>query len=203
MLKIGLTGGIGSGKTAVSERFAALGIAIVDADLVARYCVAPGTQALQEIAAHYGDDIIQPNGMLDRAALRQRVFSDASERKWLESLLHPLIAARIQEELSTIDTAYAMLVSPLLLETNQASLVDRILLVDVPEEIQISRTMARDGGDRQQVEQILTAQMSRHERQAGADDILLNDGSLAELDARLQILHEQYLQLAGQATGSA
>lgn len=196
MLKIGLTGGIGSGKTVVSERFAALGIAIVDADLVARYCVAPGTRALQEIAAHYGDDIIRPDGMLDRAALRQRVFSDANERRWLENLLHPLIGARIQEELSMVDTAYAMLVSPLLLETNQASLVDRILLVDVPEEIQIRRTMARDGGNRQQAEQILTAQMSRQERRASADDLLLNDGSLAELDARLKILHAQYLKLA-------
>jgi dephospho-CoA kinase len=201
-LVIGLTGGIGSGKTAASDWFAAQGITVVDADLVSRLVVEPGQPALAEIRAHFGDAVITADGRLDRGALRARVFNDPAERRWLEALLHPRIAAEILRQLQAARSPYAMLVSPLLFETGQKDFVRRTLLVDVPEDVQLSRTSVRDKVDAQQVRNIMAAQMSRTDRRARADDIVVNDGSLADLYAQLVPLHQRYLVLASeQAAG--
>jgi len=196
---VGLTGGIGSGKTAVSDRFHALGIVIVDADIAARVVVEPGKPALDEIQKHFGESIIQHDGNLDRAALREKVFRDEKERKWLEQLLHPLINEQIRTELSESSSPYTILVSPLLIETGQSRFTHRILVVDVPLEKQIERTMARDNNSEEQVRNILKVQTSRDERVASADDIILNDEDLNKLDQSVSDLHENYLKLASQA----
>lgn len=193
---VGLTGGIGSGKTAASDWFKAQGIVIVDADLVSRQVVEPGTPALAAIAARFGTDVIQPDGTLDRAALRRIVFEHPEERRWLEQLTHPLIAQEILRQLAAATSPYAILVSPLLFETGQKSFVKRTLLIDVPEEHQLARTAARDKVGEAQVRAIMAAQMSREERRARADDIVVNEGTLAELHQRLAPLHARYLELA-------
>jgi len=195
---VGLTGGIGSGKTAVSDRFHGLGIVIVDADIAARVVVEPGQPALKEIQKHFGETIIQADGSLDRAALREKIFSDEQERKWLEQLLHPLINEEIRKELSASSSPYTILVSPLLFETGQSRFTHRILIVDVPLEMQIERTMARDNNSEEQVRNIIDAQTSRDERVASADDIILNDGDLIKLDSGVADLHAEYLTLARQ-----
>lgn len=194
---VGLTGGIGSGKTAVSDRFAAKGVDIVDADIASRVVVEPGRPALTSIAEHYGAEVIQPDGALDRAALRAHVFSDEAERKWLERLLHPLINEYIAEQLSAATSAYAILVNPLLLETSQHKrFTQRVLVVDVPVEVQIERTMARDDNPRSQVEAIIAAQISRDDRLAAADDVIRNDQGFDVLDAEVNALHAKYLEMA-------
>lgn len=196
---VGLTGGIGSGKTAVSDRFHALGINIVDADIAARVVVEPGKPALQEIQKHFGAAIIQANGSLDRAILREKVFKDDQERKWLEQLLHPLINEEIRKELASSSSPYTMLVSPLLIETGQSRYTQRILVVDVPLEKQIERTMARDNNSEEQVRNIIKVQTSRQERVASADDIIVNDQDIDKLDQSVSELHAKYLELADQA----
>ena len=196
MFVIGITGGIGSGKTAVSDRFAELGIKVVDADVAARVVVEPGRPALDEIREHFGAETIRPDGSLDRAALRSKVFEDANERKWLETLLHPLINQHIREELASADSAYAVLVSPLMFETGQHRLTHRILVVDVPESVQLERTMARDANSEPQVRAIMAAQSSREARLELADDVIVNDRGLDVLDAEVNRLHERYLELA-------
>ncbi len=199
MLVAGLTGGIGSGKSAASACFSALGIPVIDADRVARQVVEPGSEALLKIAAHFGQDVIQPDGSLDRAALRRIVFDKERERNWLEALLHPLIRESILDTLEQFDAdghPYAVLASPLLLETDQHLLVNKVILVDVPESVQIERTMQRDGVEEAQVRQILAAQMTRDERLSHADFVLDNSGSEAELAAAVQSLHPQLLALA-------
>lgn len=193
---VGLTGGIGSGKTAASNWFQAQGITVVDADVVAREVVAPGTPALAAIHDHFGAQVLQPDGTLDRAGLRAIVFAAPEQRLWLEQLLHPQIAAEIVRQLTTAKSPYALLVSPLLFETSQRALVARTLLIDVPETLQLARTAARDGVDEQQVRAIMAAQMRREERRKRADDIVLNDESVAVLQAKLQPLHQHYLVLA-------
>lgn len=193
---VGLTGGIGSGKTAVSDRFQALGIVIVDADIASRVVVEPGKPALQEIQKHFGATIIQADGSLDRAALREKVFKDEQERKWLEQLLHPLINEQIRKELSTSSSPYTILVSPLLIETGQFRFTHRILVVDVPLEKQVERTMVRDNNSEEQVRNIIKAQTSRDERVASADDIILNDGDLDKLDKSVADLHAKYSAMA-------
>jgi dephospho-CoA kinase len=193
---VGLTGGIGSGKTAASDWFKEQGICIVDADLVSRLVVEPGQPALAQIAAHFGNDVLQADGTLDRAALRVKVFNNTDERRWLEQLLHPLIAQEILQQLAQATSPYAILVSPLLFETGQKAFVRRSLLIDVPEEIQLARTAARDGVPESQVKSIMEAQMSRQEKQSRADDIVVNNGTLHELHARLSPLHARYLLLA-------
>lgn len=150
-LIVGITGGIGSGKSAVTQRFEQLGITVVDADLAARVIVEPGRPALSAIAEHFGHNIIQADGTLDRAALRQRVFADESERHWLEQLTHPLIGQEILGQLTAASSAYTLLSSPLLLETSQKELANCVVVVDVPEETQLERTMARDDNDEAQV----------------------------------------------------
>lgn len=196
MFVVGITGGIGSGKSAVSDRFAALGITVVDADLASRAVVEPGRPALAEIAAHFGDAILAADGGLDRAALRARVFADAAERRWLEERLHPRIAEEIASGLAAARSPYAVLVSPLLVEAGQARFVDRILVVDVPVETQVARTMARDGNSEEQVRRIIAAQAEREDRLARADDVIANDAGLDALDAAVAALHDRYLQLA-------
>ncbi len=200
MLVIGITGGIGSGKTAVSDRFAARGITVVDADLASRVVVEPGRPALAAIAEHFGSDVITPDGALDRAALRQRVFADSAERRWLEALLHPLIGEEIRAGLARSTSAYAILVSPLLFESGQVEMVDRVLVVDVPESLQVTRTAARDGNSEDQVRAIMAAQADRATRLARADDVIANDGSLDDLDRQVEALHQHYLELASEET---
>jgi dephospho-CoA kinase len=192
---IGLTGGIGSGKSTVARMFGALGVHWVDADDVTRQVVEPGTQALRAIADHFGESILQGNGELDRAALRQKVFEDPEQRRWLEGLLHPIIRQELIRQLSPEDynLPYVMLVSPLLLETNQHELVERIVVVDVPEETQINRTMARDGNSREQVERILAAQMPRVARREKADAIINNAQPLERVEASVHALHQRFL----------
>ncbi len=195
-LIIGLSGGIGSGKTAVSDRFAQRGISIIDADVIARQVVEPGTAALAAISAHFGEDILDERGELRRAQLRQRIFSDPAQKQWLEALLHPLIAEETLKQLDTFASPYGLYVSPLLVEGGQKALCDRLLVVDVNEATQLSRTMLRDDNDRDQVERIMASQASRQQRLAAADDVLDNSGDIAELDNKIDRLHQQYLALA-------
>ena len=193
---VGLTGGIGSGKSAVSERFEKLGIRVVDADIASRVVVEPGRPALKAIEEHFGPDVISADGTLDRAALRKLVFEDESERKWLEQLTHPLINAYMAEELASATSPYAILAHPILIETGRTGTCDRILVVDVPEELQVSRTMARDDNPEAQVRAIMAAQASREERLAAADDVIVNDQGLEHLDAEVARLHALYIELA-------
>jgi dephospho-CoA kinase len=190
---VGVTGGIGSGKSAVTERFQAHGITVVDADLAARVIVEPGKPALAEIAAHFGPEVILENGSLDRAALRGRVFADEAERLWLEQLTHPLIGEEIAAQLEAATSPYTILSSPLLLETGQRELADCIVVVDVPESVQLERTMRRDDNDEAQVRRIMAAQMSRSERLQGADIVIDNSRSLGDLDEVVDELHKEFL----------
>lgn len=194
---VGLTGGIGSGKSTVARLFGELGVHWVDADVVAREVVEPGSPALREIAAHFGDDILQADGNLDRAALRTIVFEDAAQREWLEGLLHPMIRDELERQLvpANYHLPYVLLVSPLLLETDQHTLARRAIVVDVPEETQIERTMARDDNPRDQVERIIAAQMPRQHRLARADDVIDNDRPLDEVREQVRALHDRLLQL--------
>ncbi len=196
MFIIGLTGGIGSGKTAVSDRFAKLGITVVDADIAARVVVEPGRPALAKIAEHFGAETITANDELDRAKLRELVFENEAERKWLEGLLHPLIGDEIVAQIQAATSPYAMLVSPLLIETSQRQLAQRVLVVDVPVEVQVARTMARDDNNEAQVRAIIASQASREQRLAGADDVISNDEGLEFLDEQVQVLHRKYIALA-------
>lgn len=194
----GLTGGIGSGKSTVASMFGDLGVHWVDADIVAREVVEPGTPALAAIAEHFGDNILQSDGSLDRSALRTIVFQDANEREWLEELLHPTIRNELARQLQPgdYDQPYVLLVSPLLLETDQYTLVRKAIVVDVAEETQIERTMTRDDNDRDQVERIIAAQIPRKHRLERADLVIRNDRPLAEVRTDVEALHQQLLDLA-------
>ena len=196
MLKIGLTGGIGSGKSTVAERLAALGAGVIDTDLIARELTEPGTPTLARIATEFGPQILAADGTLNRAALRQRVFLDPTARARLESILHPAIRARMLERTAALQTPYAVLAVPLLFETGQDSLMDRVLTVDCPEEIQIARVQQRNGLARDEIVRILASQIPRAERCARADDIVDNGGSLDALGPQIERLHRRYLQLA-------
>jgi len=190
---VGVTGGIGSGKTAVTDRFARLGITVVDADIAARIVVAPGGAALTAIADHFGPEILLPDGTLDRAALRQRVFAEDSERLWLEQLTHPLIGLELRRKLQAADSPYAILSSPLLLESQQRELADCVVVVDVPEETQLHRAMQRDANSEQQIRRIMAAQMAREQRLELADIVIDNSQPLAELDGVVAELHKEFL----------
>jgi dephospho-CoA kinase len=196
MYIVGLTGGIGSGKSAVARLLQQQGIVAIDADQVARDVVEPGEPALASIARHFGDEILQPDGRLNRSRLREIVFAAPAARRWLERLLHPLIRERLVGALRSAPSPYSLLVSPLLLETDQHRLVDHVVVVDVPEPTQLQRTISRDDNSREQVERIMAAQLDRASRLARADSIIDNSGNLQSLtDATLQ-LHQTLLQLA-------
>lgn len=194
---LGLTGGIGSGKSAVVEHFATLGVHWVDADQAARWVVEPGRPALGRIVERFGDSMLAADGTLDRAALRARIFDDPEQRRWLEQLLHPLIGEAVDQYLAQADSPYAIMVSPLLIESGRYRQVDRILVVDVPEELQLQRAVRRDQASEAHIRAILQAQASRDERLRHAHDVLLNDRDQAWLRAEVERLHQFYLTLRG------
>lgn len=196
MFRVVLTGGIASGKSAASAHFEALGIAVIDADQVSRELVQPGQPALQQIANHFGPQLLRQDGSLDRARLRGKIFADPQQRLVLEDILHPLIQQRMQELADKADSPYVVMVVPLLLESRQQYQHERVLLIDVPEDLQRDRLMARDGSDAGQVEQILAAQAGRDQRLAIADDIIRNNGNLQQLHAAVDGLHLRYLNLS-------
>lgn len=196
---VGLTGGIGSGKSAAADHFAALGAAIVDTDVIAHQLTASGGAGIAPIRATFGAGVIAPDGALDRATMRRLVFADPSARKRLEAILHPLIRAESEARcrLASADFPYVVLVVPLLVEAgNYRDRVDRICVVDCPEEIQIARVMARSGLPREEVAAILAAQASRAERLAVADDIIDNSAGRAELFGQVDQLHGKYREMA-------
>lgn len=195
-LVIGLTGGIGSGKTMATNHFASLGITIVDADLASRVVVEPGKPALQEIAGRFGHDMLLQNGTLNRAALRNIVFADPDARTDLERITHPRIAEEIARQLVASTSPYTILVSPLLFESGQHRFAQRTALVDTTEALQQERAVQRDGVSEAQIKAIMAVQMSREERLKRADDVLLNDGDLAHLHKAVESLHQRYLALA-------
>lgn len=202
-LTIGMTGGIASGKSSVARAFEAHGIPWVDADDVAREVVQPGEPALDEIAARFGEAALLPDGRLDRRALRAIVFADEAERRWLESVTHPRIRERLEATLAHLAAGpapYHLLVSPLLFESGQHALADRCLVIDVPEELQVSRTASRDGVDETQVRAIIAAQMPRETRLTRADDVLDNSGDPASLARQVAELDRRYRELAAGTT---
>jgi dephospho-CoA kinase len=193
---VGITGGIGSGKSAVTDRLIARGITVVDADRVAREVVEPGTPALAQIVDHFGQDILTATGTLDRSQLRAIVFSDETQRKVLEGITHPAIQRAIGEQLEAAEGPYTVLSSPLLLEGQQRQWADWVVVVDVPEAAQLERTMIRDKNDEVLVRNIMAAQLPRHARLAQADQVIDNGGSIADLERAVNALHEDLLQRA-------
>lgn len=201
-LVIGLTGGIGSGKSAASAIFSRLGIPVIDADEIAHALVVAGQPALAEITGAFGEDILDSAGELDRGALRQRVFADDAERQRLEAILHPRIRQQIQSLINDIHSPYCIVVIPLLVETRQSDLVDRVLVIDIPESTQISRVATRDRLAREDILAIIDAQAARDTRLAAADDVIENSGGLDVLESRVRRLHEKYLEIAASQSGS-
>ncbi len=194
MFAVGLTGGIGSGKSTVAECFAALGVPVIDTDVVARQLTAPGSEALDAIRTAFGETVRQPDGTLDRAALRRLIFADAAARHQLEAILHPRIRQRVEQALSALAAPYALLVIPLLVETGgYQDVLSRVLVVDCPEDLQIARVMARSGLAQDEVKAILAAQATRAERLAAADDVIVNTASPEALCSEVTTLHRRYL----------
>ena len=195
MLRIGLTGGIGSGKSTIAALFAAQGVPVIDADIVAQQITLPGTAATTQILQTFGPGITDANGGIDRQRLAQRIFNDREERKRLEDILHPLIRAEMQHQQDTLDAPYCLLVIPLLFEANQRDMVDRVLVVDVDERAQIARVAARDGRNEVEIRAILSTQADRAQRLKMADDCITNTGDLAQLKTQIETLHRKYLAL--------
>jgi dephospho-CoA kinase len=196
MLVVGLTGGIGSGKSTVAELFSKLDIPVIDADQASRAVVQPGQPALETIVSRFGSDMLNPDGSLNRGRLRELIFSDDDARKELEALLHPLIRTWMQEQLQGLDTPYAILSIPLLIESGRMDTVDRVLVVDLPEQQQIERVCRRDDISEQQAHAILETQVSRQRRLAAADDIIDNTAGPNALEDQVQALHLMYLALS-------
>lgn len=197
-LIIGLTGGIASGKTTIANLFQEhFSIDIVDADIIARQVVDIGTPGLSAVIEHFGENILQDNGHLNRGALRERIFADPIEKQWLNATLHPLINQKMTEQLKQVKSPYGLLVVPLLIENQLQSMVDRVLVVDVDEQTQISRTMARDKVNEQQARAILAAQATRAERLAIADDVIKNEAKNQQLLPQITELHQKYLAMSG------
>lgn len=192
---VGITGGIGSGKNAVTDRLQSFGVTVVDADIVAREVVAKGEPALEKISEHFGSDIITENGELDRTALRKIIFTDNKAKSWLEQLLHPIIRESIKQQLHDATSSYAVLSSPLLLETDQHELVDTIIVVDATEELQLARTVIRDNSSEEQIKAIITAQMPRQDRLQKADIIINNNADLKSLETQVNQLHAQLCKM--------
>lgn len=196
MLRVGLTGGIGSGKSTVAALFAAKGVPVIDTDEIAREIVRVGTPAYAAIIDAFGNTTLDANGAIDRARLRERVFGDSRARRQLEAIIHPRIRAAAETRVAHISAPYCILVVPLLIETDFHELVDRILVVDADEATQIARTMARSGLSRAAVEAILAAQTDRATRREQADDVVVNSGDPSELAPQIDALHERYLALS-------
>ncbi|MDP2591753.1 dephospho-CoA kinase [Vibrio splendidus] len=194
---IGLSGGIASGKTTVANLFNEhFNIDIVDADIVAREVVAVGSDGLKQIIDHFGEAILLEGGALNRSKLRELIFSDPTEKQWLNDLLHPMIRNKIDSDLSKVTSPYGLLVAPLLVENQMQSMADRVLIVDVPTEVQIERTMSRDNVSREQVASILKSQASREQRLAVADDVIKNHTKNQELLPQITDLHQKYLAIS-------
>jgi dephospho-CoA kinase len=199
-LRIGLTGGIASGKSTVTQRFAELGIPVIDADMASRTVVEPGTSGLAQVVKRFGPQIVDAAGQLDRRALRNLIFNDPTARKALDGILHPLIRVEMEREAALAKGPYVVMAIPLLVEGGEPhQRVDRVLVVDTDETLQIQRVQARDGTSIEQARAILASQASRAARLAAADDVLANTGSVAELRQAVDRLHEQYLQLSQSA----
>ena len=196
VLRVGLTGGIGSGKSTVESLFRELGVPVLDADQVARELVEPGSETLTRIREHFGESVLTPEGGLDRAALRRRVFADPGERRWLEQLLHPLIRERMAAWSGSQESPYLILSIPLLFESGMRDLVDRVLVVECDPQIRIRRVCRRDAVSPQEVEAILQTQAGDEARRRLADDILENQGDLDSLRRQVERLHRRYLELA-------
>ncbi len=199
MFRIGLTGGIASGKSTVADLFAKRGATVIDTDQIARDVVRPGEPTLAALVASQGRGILAPDGSLDRAALRRIIFEDEKQRRAVESILHPAILAELGRRSAAAGGPYQVLVIPLLVEGDRAGLVDRVLVVDCPVETQVERLMARDGETREGARAILDAQASRGQRLAAADDVIENAGSARDLAARVAVLDRQYRGLAAKA----
>ena len=196
MYIVGITGGIGSGKNAVTDRLADLGITIIDADVVAREVVEKGQPALTQISNHFGSEVISETGELNRTILREKIFSDPTAKEWLEGLLHPIIRTSIVEQLRASKSPYTVLSSPLLLETDQYKLADTVIVVDSSEENQLARTVKRDCSSEQQIKAIMSAQLPREERVAKADRIIDNNSDLQSLEQQVKLLHADLEQFA-------
>jgi len=194
MLTIALTGGIGSGKTQVSETFSSLGVPVIDTDIISRQLVEPGQPALEQIAQSFGQHLLLNSGELDRAGLRQIIFESSIARQKLQDILHPAIRNEVQRQLQAITYSYVIIVIPLYVETGQFLQTDRILVVDCPEEVQRDRVVSRDNISPDEFEKILNAQASREQRLAVADDVIVNDADIEILQDKVRKLHEQYLQ---------
>ncbi|MEO6799909.1 MAG: dephospho-CoA kinase [Rhodanobacter sp.] len=194
---VALTGGVAAGKSAVARRFEALGVPVHDADVAAREVVAPGSDGLAEVAAAFGHDALEPDGQLDRAAMRRRVFADPAARVMLEAIIHPRVRTWLRERVAAEQAPYCVLAVPLLAENiAQYRWVDRVLVVDVPETVQLDRLIARDGIDEALARRMIGQQASRAERLALADDVIENSGDEGSLDAAVASLHRRYLALA-------
>ncbi len=202
-LRIGLTGGAGSGKSTVAQLFGALGVPVIDADQVARDVVAPGTALLAQVLERFGEQLRRPDGSLDRAALRRLVFEHPARRRELEALLHPAIRERTEQLAARAAGPYQIHVIPLLVETGARARFERVLVVDCPPELQLARLQARDGCDAQQARAMLASQASRSARLAAADDVILNDADAGALAPRVAALHRKYLSLAHAAQRAA
>ena len=197
MLKVALTGGIGSGKSVASTEFERLGIEVIDADVISRELVKPGQAALSEISKTFGQEILLDDGNLDRKKLRGHIFSDPRARQQLEDILHPLIHQRIQEQIKQAKSPYVLMVIPLLTEGKKDYAIDRVLLIDAPEILQKQRVMQRDNCSAEELTSILASQSSREDRRRIADDIILNDGNLSQLQQSVQEQHLAYLAISG------
>lgn len=196
-MKIGLTGGIGSGKTTVAQCFRELGVVVIDSDQITRQLVEPNRPALQSIAQHFGPEILEPDGTLNRARLRARIFASLSDRRWLENLLHPLVKAEIERQAQRIPSGtYLVVEVPLLIEAHFQDAVDRILVIDCSLDIQKERAAHRDGSSPEIIQSIIDSQATRSERLTMANDVLENNGSLKELKRKVQTLHHYYIELS-------
>lgn len=199
MLVVGLTGGIGSGKTTVANLFAHHGVPIIDADLIAREVTEPNQPAFSKVVKHFGESILLANGTLNRSKLREIIFEEPKQRLWLEHLLHPLIREEMQRQINKLATPYCIAVIPLLLEVEFFSFINRILVVDAPEHLQIQRTAGRDKTKAPQIEAILKTQARREDRIAHAHDVITNEGTLEDLKPQVEKLHYLYLKMADKA----
>lgn len=196
MLIIGLTGGIGSGKSTVSRMFEARGIAIIDADVISHELTAPGSAALDEIRTAFGDAVVTTEGTLNRAVVREQVFVKPELRRRLEQILHPRVRKEMMRRVSVVKTPYCVLSIPLLIESNMTDLVDRVLVVDADPSVRIRRVQERSGLDETTIRRIMSAQVSDEARRSRADDIIRNDGDLDQVEAQVENLHQRYLSLA-------